>query len=80
MRRVLAPGGRLLLVDIGGPQASDTVHVKAAAHHGVHLFDLAEVETHLGTMGLRELDAGEVDFRLSRFERVRYLLATTAGE
>jgi hypothetical protein len=31
-------------------------------------------------MGLRELDAGEVDFRLSRFERVRYLLATTAGE
>lgn len=78
MRRVLAPGGRLLLVDIGGPQDRHTVHVKAAARHQVHLFDLTEITPHLGSMGLRELDGGEVTFRLSRFERVRYLLATTS--
>ncbi|HSL34707.1 MAG TPA: methyltransferase domain-containing protein [Candidatus Limnocylindrales bacterium] len=79
MRRVLRPGGRLLLVDIGGPQGDrQTVHVRRAAEHGVHLFDLDGVVPHLGSLGLRPLAAGDLEFRLSRFERVRYVLATTA--
>jgi len=37
LRRVLRPGGRLLLVDIGGEQTSThTPHARAAKSHGVH--------------------------------------------
>lgn len=79
MRRVLKPGGRLLLVDIGGEQGDRrTVHVRRAAEHHVHLFDLTKVAPHLGQMGLRELASGEIRFRLSRFERVQYVLAMSA--
>jgi ubiquinone/menaquinone biosynthesis C-methylase UbiE len=77
MRRVLRPGGRLLLVDIGGDQGErNTVHVRAAAQHHVHLFDLRDARPLLEHLDLDETASGDVGFRLSRFERVQYLLAT----
>lgn len=80
MRRVLRPGGRLLLVDIGGDQGDrQTVHVRAAARHHVHLFDLRDAAPLLAHLGMTETSSGDVGFRLSRFERVQYLLATAAG-
>lgn len=79
VRRVLRPGGRVLLVDIGGVQGDRrTVHVRRAAQHGSHVFDLDAVVPHLDALGLRPVASGDVAFRLSRFERVRYVLATTA--
>jgi ubiquinone/menaquinone biosynthesis C-methylase UbiE len=76
MARVVQPGGRVLIVDIGGEQgARQTVHVRAAARHGVHLFDLREATPMLGHIGLTERASGELPFRLSFFERVQYVLA-----
>jgi ubiquinone/menaquinone biosynthesis C-methylase UbiE len=75
MRRVLTPTGRAVLVDIGGPQRGDTVHVRAAARHGVHLFDLTAIGSHLPALGFREIDSGDIGYPLWRFERVRYLVA-----
>lgn len=76
MRRVLRVGGRLLIVDIGGDQGErQTVHVRAAQRHGVHLFDLRDAGQLLPHVGLVEEASAEVSFKLSRFERVRYLLA-----
>ena len=74
--RVLKPGGRLLLVDIGGEQTSaHTPHARAAARHGVHLFGLRKIGPMLASEGLTELASGDVPFKLFRFERVQYLLA-----
>ena len=80
MARVTRAGGRLLFVDIGGEQGDrQTVHVRAAARHGVHLFDLRAAAPHLGRFGLVERAGGELPFRLSFFERVEYVLADRAG-
>jgi ubiquinone/menaquinone biosynthesis C-methylase UbiE len=74
--RVLKPGGRLLLVDIGGDQQSThTPHARAAKRHGVHLFDLRKIGPTLASVGLKELANGDVPFKLFRFERVQYVLA-----
>ena len=74
--RVLKPGGRLLLVDIGGEQTSThTPHARAAKSHGVHLFDLRKIGPTLASAGLNELASGDVPFKLFRFERVQYVLA-----
>jgi ubiquinone/menaquinone biosynthesis C-methylase UbiE len=75
--RVLRPGGRLLIVDIGGEQGErQTVHVRAAARHGVPLFDLRDIGPILPHYGLAEIASGELPFKLSFFERVQYVLAT----
>ena len=77
--RVLKPGGRLLLVDIGGDQdGRRTPHVKAAARHGVRLFDLRTIGPLMSGAGFTERASGEVPFRLSFFERVQYLLLERA--
>jgi ubiquinone/menaquinone biosynthesis C-methylase UbiE len=71
MRRVVRPGGRIFLADIdpGDPDSPrDTPH-----SHG-H-FDIARIGAALGRMGLELVDEGRVEFRLARFERIRYLLA-----
>lgn len=74
--RVLRPDGRAVFVDIGGDQGGrKTVHVRAAARHGVHLFDLNEAAPLLGHFGLRQTAHGDVAFRLSFFERVQYVVA-----
>jgi ubiquinone/menaquinone biosynthesis C-methylase UbiE len=76
MARVLETGARALIVDIGGEQvARQTVHVRAAARHGVHLFDLREATPLLAHVGLTERASGDLPFRLSFFERVQYVLA-----
>ena len=77
--RVLKPGGRLLIVDIGGEQSSThTPHARAASRHGVHLFDLRKIGPTLVGSGLNELASGDVPFRFFHFERVQYLLAERA--
>ena len=74
--RVIKPGGKLLLVDIGGEQTStNTPHVRAAHRHGVHLFDLRDVAPTLASVGLIAREEGDLPFKLFRFERVQYVLA-----
>jgi ubiquinone/menaquinone biosynthesis C-methylase UbiE len=72
--RVLKPGGRLLLVDIGGDQTGKGPHHKLAAQHGMHLFDLREIGPMFAGNGLEQVAAGEVPYQLSFFERVQYLV------
>jgi ubiquinone/menaquinone biosynthesis C-methylase UbiE len=80
MVRILKPGGRVMIVDIGGDQGDrQTIHVKRAAQHGAHLFDLQKAAPRLAEFGLKERATGEVPFRLYRFERVVYVLAVKAG-
>ena len=78
-RRVLKPEGRLLLVDIGGPQdGRDTMHVKRARQHGAHLFDLDHIGPRLGHVGFAEVGSGDVRRQPAGLERIRYLVATPA--
>ena len=77
MRRVLKPGGRLLVVDIGGPQddGKRTMH----APHGDHVrFDLDAVAERLPDHGLAVIETGPIESRMRRLERLRYILAITA--
>jgi ubiquinone/menaquinone biosynthesis C-methylase UbiE len=75
IRRVLKPAGRLLAVDIGGPQdGRRTPH----AHHGRVHWDLDALVPLLAHAGLNEVESGAVEFRLARFERLRYVLAAAA--
>lgn len=81
MRRVLKPGGRLLLVDMGGPQdGKRTVHSQVAevrpGPQRHHAFDLDGVADRLGMVGLRVVSRGPVTFPLRRLERLRYVVAT----
>jgi ubiquinone/menaquinone biosynthesis C-methylase UbiE len=81
IRRVLKSGGRFLAVDIDlddarNPRRSPHAH----AHRvGVH-FDLDDIATLAGHVGLEVVESGEVDFRLVRFERMRYLLAARPAD
>jgi ubiquinone/menaquinone biosynthesis C-methylase UbiE len=76
-RRVLRRAGRLLIVDIGGPQPSaNTLHAKRARKHGVHLFDLDAVGPRLGHVGFDQVDAGDLRRQPAGIERLRYLVAT----
>jgi ubiquinone/menaquinone biosynthesis C-methylase UbiE len=80
MIRVLRPGGRLLLVDIGSEGGhGGTVHARAAQRHGVHLFELREAATRLESFGLTTIASGEVPFKLADFEQIYYVLASRAG-
>lgn len=77
MGRVLKPGGRALIVDIGGVQdaAKATVH----APHGGHLrFDLRELTPRLEQVGLTEIESGQVESGMPRLERLWYVLAAPA--
>ena len=77
MIRVLRPGGRLMLADIGGAQAHGrTVHARNAQRHGVHLFDLREAAGRLESFGLTPIASGEVPFKLADFEQIYYVLAS----
>ena len=77
---MLKPGGRLLVVDIGGPQPNaDTVHAKRARKHGAHLFDLDAIGPRLGHIGFTEVDAGDLRRQPAGLERLRYLVATPSA-
>jgi ubiquinone/menaquinone biosynthesis C-methylase UbiE len=76
IRRVLRPEGRFLAVDIDlddrrNPRRSPHAHAHRVGAH----FDLDDVATLAEHVGLEVVDAGPVNFRLLRFERMRYLLA-----
>jgi ubiquinone/menaquinone biosynthesis C-methylase UbiE len=70
IRRVLTPGGRVLIVDLGGPQPG------GRRPHAHARWDVDEVVAPLlAKAGFVERERGRVEFRLRRFERLRYLLA-----
>jgi ubiquinone/menaquinone biosynthesis C-methylase UbiE len=76
-RRVLKPGGRLLVVDIGGTQdeGTRTIH----ARHGGHVpFDLDAVAERLASHGLEVIETGPIESGMRRLERLRYVLARAA--
>ena len=83
MRRVLKPGGRLLALDIGGPQDKRrTLHARdAGAHHVGHdHFDLSTMPPLLSECGLDEIEKGTVGFRLVRIGRLYYVLAAARAD
>jgi ubiquinone/menaquinone biosynthesis C-methylase UbiE len=69
MRRVLRLGARLLLVDISTDGSRSTPH-----SHG-H-FDLERLAPLVTRAGFAVSESGPVEFRLRRFDRLRYFLAT----
>jgi len=71
MRRVLGPGGRLLVVDI---DSGDPGNPRRTPHsHG--RFDGRRIAPLLERSGLEVVGSGEVPFRLRRFERLLYVVA-----
>ena len=82
IRRVLAPGGRLLLVDLdlSGP-LGNTVHSGRPSHTGHHApegaarFDLERIGLLVEHIGLTIVERGPIAFRFRGLEPLRYLLA-----
>ncbi|HET7031373.1 MAG TPA: class I SAM-dependent methyltransferase [Candidatus Limnocylindrales bacterium] len=78
VRRVLAPGGRLLLVDLDlSNPTGNTVHSHAASHGGGggQRFDLDRVGLLVEHLGLTIVERGPIAFRFRGLEPLRYLLA-----
>ncbi len=75
-RRVLRPGGRLLAIDMGGPQRPGrrTSH-NPSGHGHAGGFDLERVAMFFDHLGFERLDDGPVDFRFAYLEDLRYVLA-----
>jgi ubiquinone/menaquinone biosynthesis C-methylase UbiE len=79
IRRVLAPGGRLLAVDLGTPEPGrKTVHSHghaSAAARGGASFDLDRIGMLMEHLGLRIVERGPIAFQFRHLEPLRYLLA-----
>ena len=81
VRRVLAPGGRLLLVDLDlSNPTGNTVHAHRAGHAGTGgrdapRFDLDRVGMLVEHIGLTIVERGPIEFRFRGLEPLRYLLA-----
>lgn len=77
IRRVLAPGGRLLAVDLGTPiPGQRTVHSHGARNAGPgEPFDLSRVGQLFEHLGLTIVEQGPIAFRFRWVEPLRYILA-----
>ncbi len=77
--RILVPGGRLLAVDL---DLDDPANPRGSPHAHAHgmgaRFDLADVASLAGQLGLEAVESGPIAFRLRRFERMRYVLLSAA--
>ncbi len=69
MRRVLKPGGRLLIVDFGGPVETRHSLIAHLRHH--RHFDLHEVLPALGAAGLERIQVGALGFSDLQFVLAR---------
>jgi ubiquinone/menaquinone biosynthesis C-methylase UbiE len=77
MHRVLRPGGRAVLVDMGGqqPAQAKTMH----AHHGGRApFDLDRIAERLPHIGFTVIETGPIESGIRRLERLRYVVAEAA--
>ena len=76
VRRVLKPGGRLFVVDLGTPEPGKrTVHSHGASSSGRTPFTLDGLEMFFDHLGLRIVERGDIAFRFRNLEPLRYLLA-----
>jgi len=70
IRRVLRPGGRLFVVDIGGTQDPER-----RTMHGHASFDLDSFVPKLGNVGFRAIDSGPIASEMRSLENLTYFLA-----
>ena len=77
VRRVLARGGRVLVVDLGTPVPGQrTVHSHAERHAGPGVpFEVVRVGQLFEHLGLAIVEKGPIAFRFRRLEPLRYILA-----
>jgi SAM-dependent methyltransferase len=78
VRRILAPGGRLLAVDLGTPiPGQRTIHShRPSPAGGDERFDLDRVGMLFEHLGLTIVARGPIEFRFRNLEPLVYLLAT----
>ena len=80
IRRVLAPGGRLLAVDLDLSDPANSPRGPHAHAHGDRTsFDLDAIAAAAGNLGFEVVDSAPIAFRFARFERMRYVLLAPAA-
>ena len=77
VRRVLKPGGRLLAVDMGGPQPTGrrTAHAPHGHADGHAPFDLERVSMFFEHLGFALIAEGPIRFSFLYLENLRFVLA-----
>lgn len=76
VRRVLKPGGRLFIVDLGTPEPGKrTVHSHGTQSSRGTPFTLDGLEMFFDHLGMQIVERGDIAFRFRHLEPLRYLLA-----